>query len=262
VACLAACVVVATGCSASSGGSDGAPRTSRVRAAVPPGAHPQSSPQRALEQLLASERRGDFDASYAYVVHPDTGEGPTTKAQWRRQRQDVPRVVEFTVKQVVDRAIATVTHQPRLDPFIGLVPARERQTWTAIRAGDGWLLRPEPKVQPVFPANDHALQVAREWYQAVQRCNEAGAERLQGVAPLFDATSVDTRVCGAAGDTRLEPNVGRLSAGTISGDIVAQYSNSALGWARVAHVVAPVPLSIVLAPIGDTWKVIGIGNAT
>jgi hypothetical protein len=51
-----------------------------------------------------------------------------------------------------------------------------------------------------------------------------------------------------------------LPDGPISADIVAEYDTGALGWARVVNVSAPVQVSIVLAPIGDAWKVIGLGD--
>jgi hypothetical protein len=243
----AAVLVFAAGCSSSEASSDGS-RSSQV------------SPERALEQLFAAEQRGDYDASYAYVVHTDPGGVAATKAQWRQARQDLPAVLDFTVNSVDGKVVATVTHEPTLDPFVGLVPARELQTWTPERSGDGWLLRPDPTVDPVLPTDAGAVDAAREWYRAVQRCDQAAAERLQAVTTLFDSTSNDARVCGAGGDARVDASVARLPAGPISGDIVAQYSSSALSWGRVVQVVAPVPLSIVLAPLGDAWRVVGIGD--
>jgi hypothetical protein len=258
IALAAAIVTLVTGCSSSTGGADGA-RPNTQSPELAPDNRPQRTPEQALEELLSAERRGDFGASYAYVVHAGDGVA-ASESQWRRARGDLPRAESFTVKGSGSKVIASVEHQPALDPFVGLVPARERQTWSAVRVDRGWLLKPQPRVEPEFAPETGAVEAAGDWYRAVQRCDQVAAERVQGLATLFDTTSQTPRLCGVSGPPQVETNVRSLPAGPISGDIVAQYSNAALQWGRVVRVTAPVPIAIVLAPLGNTWKVIGVSD--
>ena len=55
--------------------------------------------------------------------------------------------------------------------------------------------------------------------------------------------------------------VGRLESGPTSAELVAQYTDAALEWARVVPVEAPItPFTVVLAPIGDEWRVVGVSD--
>jgi hypothetical protein len=265
--------LVLTGCSSSDDDADVAPTSTTAEAGVSsPGGNtsggeeqqPQASPAAALEQLLVAEQRGDHDAAYAFVAH-----GPDqpfhTVNQWARRRRELPPITEYTVEEQDDpeasSATATVGHEPKLDPFSGLVPARERQTWSAQRVGDGYVLAQEPDIVPILPSDDDALDAARAWAEDVQRCDEAAATARQAVTTLFGSTAQSGGLCGSSGAVEVG-DAGPLPAGPLSGDIVAQYSADALEWARVVTLSAPVRLLIVLAPIGDTWKVLGIGDVS
>ena len=80
------------------------------------------------------------------------------------------------------------------------------------------------------------------------------------MSKLFDTTTTTSRICGRADAARVDDAVARLVPGPLSADIVAQYSDAALVWGRVVTVDDPVAIEVVLAPIGDTWKVIGVGD--
>ncbi len=209
--------------------------------------------------LLAAEVRNDHNASYVLVVHD--GAVPSS-AKWTRIRRDLPAITGFTVEADRDPSVATamVQHQPGLNSFVGLVPAHERQTWKARRTASGWLLEPFPEVRPVLAPEAGAAGVAMAWLRAVQRCDRAGTAALQAVPTLFDSTTNDIRLCRTAGELRVRNGVDRMPPGPLSGDIVAQYSTDAFTWARVVHVDAPVRLTIVLAPIGNDWKVLGLAD--
>jgi hypothetical protein len=68
------------------------------------------------------------------------------------------------------------------------------------------------------------------------------------------------QVCGSTGAPTLDPTIAKLPDGPPSADLVAEYDTGALNWARVVNVTAPVKVSIVLAPVGDGWKIIGLGD--
>ena len=227
-----------------------------------PDNQPQANARGALALLLASEQRNDHEASYHLVVHGDSEPYPTA-AKWVRARRDLPNITGFHVESpgtATTQVVAIVDHEPKLDPFVGDVPAHERQTWKAHPAGNGWLLEQEPTIEPQYPDDHGAIDAARMWFTTVQRCDQKAAAALQGVETLFNALSSDVRVCGSDGAPTLASSAVKLPDGPISADIVAEYDTGALDWARVVTVTAPVQMSIVLAPIGDAWKVIGFGD--
>jgi len=256
-------VLAISACSSGGSGSDGGvAKSSNAEPATAPatGARPQSSVKDAVSKLLDAERRRDYQASFAYVVvgGPD---GYADAESWAIRRQDLPAITGFTVEQDgAGRAIATVQHEPSLDPFRGLTPATERQVWSGQRANGGWLVAPEPEVTPVLPADAGAKDAVETWARAVQRCERAEAQRSQGTTTLFGSATQSAALCRSTGEVRASaPRL--LGSGAASLELVAQYSTHALVWARVVAVVAPVRFDVVVAPIGSQWKVIGIADA-
>ena len=83
------------------------------------------------------------------------------------------------------------------------------------------------------------------------------SRRAQAVVDIFGSAQGAVGLCGKAGPVTTGA-VGRLTPGIASTDIVAQYSTDALGWARVARLTSPAAFGVVLAPIGDGWKVLGL----
>jgi hypothetical protein len=249
------------GCSSSKPAAD-APKAKIPEVAVAADNKPQPSAEAALQLLLTAEQRNDHEASYAVVVH-GAGQSFPSAAKWADARRDRPGITGFKVEKPgagANEVVAVVDHQPMLDPFVGDVPAREREIWKAHPAGNGWLLEQEPELEPQYPDERGAIDAARTWFTTVQRCDQKAAAGLQGVKTLFNSLSSDVRVCGSTGAPTLDPTIAKLPDGPLSADIVAEYDTGALNWARVVNVTAPVKVSIVLAPVGDAWKIIGLGD--
>jgi hypothetical protein len=121
------------GCSSSSKSADRRNSGSGESVAVPAGARPQQSARDALQKLLAAEKALDYNASFQYVQHGADQPYPTV-ATWTKYREDLPRITGFSVSATGgDQVVATVEHQPGIDSFVGLSPARERQTWGRCR---------------------------------------------------------------------------------------------------------------------------------
>ena len=152
---------------------------------------------------------------------------------------------------------AEVEHEPRLDPFKGLSPAREDQTFTGRREGEGWLVDGDPETEPKLPADQVAVEAASSWVTAVQACDQPKAAAMQVVATLFGSAEGANGLCGKQGPVT-SAAVDRLTPGVASADIVAQYSTDALVWARVVRFTSPSEFGVVLAPIGDRWQVLGL----
>jgi hypothetical protein len=245
------------GCSSSSKSTDHRNPGSGESVAVPAGARPQPSARDALVRLLAAEKALDYRASYQYVQH-DADQPYPTVATWTKYREDLPRITGFSVSTAAgDQVVATVEHRPGIDPFVGLSPARERQTWEAVRAGAGWLLLENPGSVPEVPPDARATAAASAWVTAVQSCDRAAAARLQAVDTLFDSTTTTPALCHANGAVIVGP-AGPLAPGPASGDIVSQYTTNALSWARVVSIESPARFAVILAPIGSHWKVLGL----
>lgn len=155
------------------------------------------------------------------------------------------------------KVVAVVEHVPGLDPFKGLSLAQERQTFTGRKDGRGWLVDGDPETEPILPSDALAVEAATAWVGAVQACDKDRASQLEAVATLFGSADGAVGLCGKAGAVTAE-GVVQLSAGVASTDIVAQYSTDALGWARVVRITAPASFGVVVAPLGDRWKVLGL----
>ncbi len=260
---LAVLALAVTGCSSSNHKADGSTPSSSSGAIagseVGEGTRPRSSAVVALRELLADEQKNDHAASFALVLH-GVGQPYMTMSQWRRRRAELPAITAFSVKAGGDGvAIATVEHQPGLEPFRGLSAARERQVWKASNVRGGWLLHAEPDTRLLLPPDSGSKVAALAWARAVQKCDQSAAEKLQGVSTLFGTITESVRLCKNTGDVTVGEPVA-LSSGPLSADIVAQYTTDALLWARVVPVTAPVQLRVILAPIGNDWKVIGVGT--
>lgn len=257
---LLAVVVVSLGLAACRAGSDtsSGPTTSTTDPAA--GVTEEAaaaSAEEAVIALLGAEQKGDHRASYRLLSAP--GRRTLDAGAWARQRNQLPAITGFRVeKSEAMRVIMVVEHEAALDPFLGLTPASERQTWTTRRQGDGWVVDPEPLIEPDFPNPTLAPDAALAWARAVQACNEEAATAQQGVASLFGPVDVAGGLCGSAATLAAGP-AEPVSSGPDSQPLVAQYGPEALVWARAVPLTGGNrPFSVVLAPIGSVWKVVAV----
>ncbi len=220
----------------------------------------------AVRDLLAAEQGLDRGASFLLLSRQSRVEFKDV-ADWTERRQQLPIVTGFRIEpgsegDKGDRAgmvIAVVDHVPGLDPFRGLSPARETQTFTGRREGDGWLVDGDPVTDPLLPPDPLAVEAATSWVAAVQACDKAKADGLQAVSTIFGSAEGATGLCGTPG--AVTPGVvDRLTPGVGSSDIVAQYSTDALVWARVVRITSPATFGVVMAPLGDRWLVLGLAD--
>jgi hypothetical protein len=217
---------------------------------------PRATAGEALEALLRAEQDADHATSYR-LLDPSGRAEYRDVAEWTRRRVQLPPVTGFSIERDAGRqVVALVRHEPGLDPFTGLSAAEERQTWNASKAGDGYLLGPEPDVEYLLPPDDEAGAAVLRWAEALQACNQAVAESRQAVRPLFGASAGARRLCGSSAPLETG-EVTTLDGGPRSADLVAQYSTDALAWARVVPLRGPDPqVHVVVAPIGASWQVV------
>lgn len=270
VCALAAALVVA-GCTnkADTNNNDapsrnGTPTTAAAVVLPDPQPTPRPRLSDAVRDLLAAEQRMDRAASFLLVSRQSRVEYKDV-ADWTRRRQQLPAVTGFRIDpgseggaaDKTGKVVVVLEHEPGLDPFRGLSPARETATFAGHREGAGWLVDGDANTEPILPPEPKAIDATVAWVSAVQACDQARAGGLQAVATLYGSATGAVGLCGKAGPVAAA-DVARLSASVASTDIVAQYTTDALVWARVVRVSAPAAFGVVLAPLGDSWKVLGL----
>ena len=253
---------------ACSSGSDSAkspttisPTSAVAATAIPKGATPKPTLQAAVEGLLTAEQEEDHAASYAFIDAAGRAKYRDV-ADWTDRRTGLAPVTGFTIDTSASSAtkvVAVVTHEPGLDPFIGLSTAEERQTWTGTKTSKGYLAEADPVAALVLPAESTIETTVHDWAVAVQACDQKQAETFQVSDSLFGESDGATTLCHSTGAITTGP-IGLLAAGPASADIVAQYSSDVLTWARTMTVGGPTTFVVVLAPIGPNWKVLGVAD--
>lgn len=263
-----ATLLVVVGAVSACRGDGTPPRNATTTAPAQTVPDPQPAPRPSLagavEALLDAEKRGDAAASFLLLSRQSRVEYKDV-ADWTTRRQQLPRVIGFRIEPASQgdrgeresKVVAVVEHVPGLDPFKGLSLAQERQTFTGRRDGSGWLVDGDPETEPILPTEALAVEAATAWVGAVQACDRDRAGQLEAVPTLFGSADGAVGLCGKAGAVTAG-GVVRLTAGVASTDIVAQYSTDALGWARVVRITGPAAFGVVLAPLGDRWKVLGL----
>jgi ketosteroid isomerase-like protein len=236
-------------------------------AQAPPVATPTGKPvtaetedaaRQVVEQFLDAEANADFEASFDLLASSDREElGP--EARWRRQHADLPPVAEHEVLDVreVDgrvEVVTDVTLVSSLNEFTGLTPARGRATWTVAEEDDGWRVRYTDSVlEPRYPDDAPVVDTALAWASARQSCDPAPPEheRMLGIPRLGLA------LCGSDGRVTAG-EMTDLPEGADAEVFVSAYGPDVYSWSRVVPLAGPVPMRVVLAPVGDAWQVIGI----
>lgn len=222
---------------------------------------PLSSPEEVVRALLQAEQAGDHEASFHFLSTASLRAYSDSEA-WGRHRSELPDVTAFSVKSVTGNVVVTsVSHTPRLDPFVGLSAARDTQRWRVVQEGGGWLVDANPDITQELPADGPASAAALEWAKAVQACDKNRAVSLQVETDLLGTLDGPLGLCKTTVQLHASsPTVVQPGPGTA--DLVAQYGNAALTWARAVTITgAGEPFNVVLAPIGSNWRVLGTASA-
>jgi hypothetical protein len=237
------------------GRSDGDPFAARDAGPVPA---PPGSPAGAAAAFLDAEVAGDAEASFPHLSADDRAEH-VDAAGWLEDHADLwtptaHRLVDVTEEgDGTATATAAVELEPRLDEFVGLVPARATLTLPLVREDGGWRVAfSESAYEPEYPDEAGAVDAVRTWAEARTRC----ATAAQWDADLLDSPYLADSLCGAEGELRLgRPDT--LDALDDAGAYLDDFGTRAADWARVVPVEGPVALDAVAAPLGDSWIVIG-----
>lgn len=267
-------VGVAAGASALGGDDEPEAPAALGRAALPEGSQPLLDPARlaevegpreradtpveAVEAFLSAEQAGDYETSFGYLadaVRIDYG----SPAAWAADHPDaLPPVTGFAIEAADSgastAAVTTLTrYRSSLDVVTGLVPARAQTTWATVREDGGWAVDLTSTTQsPVLPADRDAVAAAQAWAERLQQCgaSDRETETLRGRPDLA------RQLCRAPGDVR----AGAVAAlaQVDAAPLQTSFGADVVSWARTVAVEAPVPLRAVVAPVDDTWVVVGV----
>jgi hypothetical protein len=225
-----------------------------------------TDPETALRGFLAAEIAGEWELSYDFVLDSLKEMTYTSSAAWVAAHADFPTVTAYRVDDVqVDQeegraTIRTLTgFEPVVDPVLGLVAARGRTDWILREDDDGlWRVNAtETANSPLYPAADGADVTARRWVDARVACEDTAdlEVRLIGTRALAD------RLCDEDQDD--EVAIGDLTSLSDSSEtpaLVSAFGPEVFSWARTVEVRAASPFTLVLGPVGDEWKVVGVLN--
>lgn len=248
----------AVGAGATEDAGDAEPAAVATPTGQPVAAETEDAARQVVDEFLDAEANGDFEASFDLLVSEDREEfGP--EASWRRQHADLPPISGHEILDVreVDgrvEVVTDVTLVSSLNEFTGLTPASGRATWTVGEEDGGWRVRYSDSVlEPRYPDDAPVVDTALAWASARQSCDPAPPEheRMLGIPRLGLA------LCGS--DGRISAGeMADLPEGADAEVFLSAYGPDVYSWSRVVPLAGPVPMRVVLAPIGDAWQVIGI----
>ena len=221
-----------------------------TEALLPPAADPASAVRGLLDALIA----GDASHSFSLLSAADRATVGSV-AGWQARVTDLPHYLTYQVSATDGATVTTeVTTEPRLDEVVGYVPARAKLTWATVGEDGGYRVAfAVSTTTPVLPEDDGARAAAQAWVDDEQACT-AGASydgNLLGQPSLADtlcrAGGTFTAGAPVALDRFRDPSL-----------VLNAFGADAPTFVRVVPVTGPVPFQLALAPLADTWEVIGV----
>lgn len=224
-------------------------------AEVAPAGVAPSGPRETVEGFLQAESDRDFEASFAYLSSGDRSVYDVP-AQWEAAHPEVfPPVAAFQVVDIQDTQVGTeLEFDATLSPSVGLVPGRAEVLWVTVEEEGGWRIELErTTVNPQYPSEDVVAPVVEAWVADRQACRPA----TEWSGGLRGRPDLAEDLCGIEGEVRLG-EVGYLDDSVDAAPFLAAFGAEFDLWARAISLRGPVPLRVVVAPIGETWTVIGV----
>jgi hypothetical protein len=221
-------------------------------------AAPAETPVAAVTAFLDAEVAHDFAGSYGRLSATDRVRAGS-HGEWAILHAQLPTIRSFTLGETRPAPGRTeigaeVDLQPALDTIVGLVPARAHAVWIAVAEDSGWRVDfDNSTLAPEYPPEAAASDAASSWVSARTHCRRAP----QYHDGLLGARALADDLCGAGGPARVGA-ASPLHAGNGVEPFVAAFGPEVFSWARVVPVQRPISMSVVLAPIGERWVVIGV----
>jgi hypothetical protein len=228
-----------------------------------PPSTPAPDPAEAVQSYLSGEVDGDFERSYA-ALSTASRENVGSVADWAETAFQRPTIVSYEIDPPTSvppagasAVIVTgeVRLEPRLDEVSGFVPHRAAVEWKVVAEDGGWRLDlVDSSLDPILPDEQGATAAAERWANARQQCRTDG--EYEG--SLLGSPALGDQLCGLQGDLVAGPPAALDEA--ITSQVVAAFGPDALSWARSVALSGASELSVVTAPFGDHWVVVGVAG--
>lgn len=222
------------------------------------------NPEAAVRGFLSAEERGALTESFSFLSADDRSKLRSPEG-WEAVHADrMPPVRGFEIGEAtVDGSRAEVASrvrfQPSLNEVTGLIPARARVTWSVVDGEGGWgIALNDSRTEPRYPDESQVPDAARTWLEELGASCEVPTNRS-----LVESEQVLEPVCEVLAESDGEAQAVEFGdvttlADRVSRPFVARYGEDATSWARVIRLTQPAEIELVLAPIGNRWKVIGV----
>ena len=231
--------------------------TTTVNAATYVPAAPE--PVATVEGFLTAEVAGDFETSFTLLAQDDQEAAGGAEGWVAEHYLVVPTIRGFRLiadsvgagKAVVSTDLSL---EPGLDELIGLTPADAGATWVVVEEAGGWRVAfTESRIDPVFLDDATAPAAAEEWVADQQSC----MGEPEGTLPVLGFPNLADPLCGTAGPVRVSGPLA-LEDAAEAAPFLAAFGPEVGIWARVVEVETPIDLRLVLAPVGERWRVVGV----
>ncbi|HKE97517.1 MAG TPA: hypothetical protein VKG45_01090 [Actinomycetes bacterium] len=225
------------------------------------------SARAALAAFLGAQAKGDFARGYALLDRAGRARYPTVE-DWVAAQDD--RLQPTTWQVGAERAAAggavdvraDVLHRAGVDPFSGLTPGRTDELWRLQREQGAWRVAADPLEQaPVLPSDRLAPAAVQSWLDRLAACDQAGAARLEAGGERYGPESLAQLPCREHGRWAAGAAAG-LDQATDASSYVAAFGPDVQDWARLVPVHKEgTRFNVVVAPLGDGWRVLGTDPA-
>ena len=268
IACLGVvAAVVLSGCGAN--GKASSPQTKKASIPAQVGApslrptplaqvgKTAATPQSAVEMFIGGLIAHNPNVTYGLLSEKE--QATITPAGWAGSLSTLPQYEGFSIVRS-DPVDVEATFVPKLDEANGLIPRHALVHFATIAESGGWRVSlARTTVEPHYPTDDAgASEVALDWAKDRQVC-EATNSTLQYAGSLLGQPPEAKNLCRWAGTITVSGR-GKLSASQSATAVRNAFGPTADDWARVIQVNGPNPLDVVVAPFGDTWRVVAVNR--
>jgi hypothetical protein len=227
-----------------------------------------NSAAEAVRRFLEANAGQDFATSFG-LLDKASREQAKTVATWTDAQAERPAVTAVEVsgerRTGPETAEVTVsaTHPAAVDPFAGLTPGRTVERWQARREAGRWRVAADPvSVDAVLPGDASAPAAVQAWIDRLARCDTTGAAALQAAAELYGPADLAGAPCREHGAWTVAATRGFDRADDPQ-PYLSAFGPEVRTWARLVPVQGPkTRFTAVVAPLGDTWRVLGTDAAS
>ena len=159
--------------------------------------------------------------------------------------------------------VGTLTQTPKVSDIDGVIAELAKLRVQTIKEASGYrVLWSRKSIVQEYPelsvSQDGAVADAvTEWARSRQACDPTPAHEFPG--GLGGVVGLATKLCRSTGDSVLGA-VSDLESLDEPQPIIEAFGGTALQWARVVPISSPVPMSVVVAPLGTNWIIVAVAR--